>query len=68
MENYQAICNALCSTLRLTRQFDDLESLKHIQEGKERYVVAKFAGNYTKRIRVTMDSGSAMIKDVVNHL
>ena len=68
MENYQAICDTLCSTLRLTRQFNDLESLKHIQEGKERYVVAKFDGNYTKRIRVTMDSGSAMIKDVVNHL
>ena len=68
MENYQAICNALCSTLRLTRQFDDLESLKHIQEGEERYAVAKFDGNYTKRIRVTMDSGIAMIKDIVNHL
>ena len=68
MENYQAICNALCSTLRLTRQFDDLESLKHIQEGKERYVVAKFDGNYTKRIRVTMDSGIAMIKDILRNL
>ena len=68
MENYQAICNALCSTLRLTRQFDDLESLEHIQDGKERYVVAKFDGYYTKRIRVTMDSGIAMIKDIVNHL
>ena len=68
MENYQAICDTLCSTLRLTRQFNDLESLKHTQEGKERYVVAKFDGNYTKRIRVTMDSGIAMIKDIVNHL
>ena len=68
MENYQAICNALCSTLRLTRQFDDLESLEHIKEGEERYVVASFDGNYTKRIRVTMDSGIAMIKDIVKHL
>ena len=68
MENYQAICDTLCSTLRLTRQFDDLESLKHIQEDEDRYVVAKFDGNYTKRIRVTMDSGIAMIKDIVNHL
>ena len=68
MENYQAICDTLCSTLRLTRQFDDLESLKHIQEDEERYVVAKFDSYYTKRIRVTMDSGIAMIKDVVHHL
>ena len=68
MENYQAICDKLCSTLRLTRQFDDLESLEHIKEGEERYVVASFDGNYTKRIRVTMDSGIAMIKDIVKHL
>ena len=68
MENYQAICDTLCSALRLTRQFDDLVKLEHIQEGKERYVVAKFDGNYTKQIRVTMDSGIAMVKDIVNHL
>ena len=68
MENYQAICDTLCSTLRLTRQFDDLESLEHIQDGKERYVVAKFDGYYTKRIRVTMDSGIAMIKDILRNL
>lgn len=68
MENYQAICNALCSTLRLTRNFDDLESLEHIQEGKERYVVAKFDSYYTKRIRVTMDSGIAMIKDILRNI
>ena len=68
MENYQVICNWLCGALQRTRQFNDLESLEHIQEGKERYVVAKFDGYYTKRIRVTMDSGIAMIKDIVNHL
>ena len=68
MENYQVICNWLCRALQRTRQFDELESLEHIQEGKERYVVAKFDSYYTKRIRVTMDSGIAMIKDIVNHL
>ena len=68
MENYQVICNWLCGALQRTRQFDDLESLKHIKESKESYVVAKFDGNYTKQIRVTMDSGIAMIKEIVNHL
>ena len=68
MENYQVICNWLCRALQRTRQFDDLESLEHIKEGEERYVVASFDGNYTKRIRVTMDSGIAMIKDIVKHL
>ena len=68
MENYQVICNWLCRALQRTRQFDELESLEHIKEGEERYVVASFDGNYTKRIRVTMDSGIAMVKDIVNHL
>lgn len=68
MENYQAICNALCSTLRLTRQFDDIVSLEHRQEGHERFVVATFDGGHPKTVRVTMDSGIAMIKDIVNHL
>ena len=68
MENYQAICDTLCSTLRLTRQFNDLESLKHTQEGKERYVAAKYDSYDTKRIRVTMDSGIAMIKDILRNL
>lgn len=68
MENYQAICNALCSTLRLTRNFDDLESLEHRQEGRERYVVATFDSGYTKTARVTMDSGIAMIKDILRNL
>ena len=68
MENYQVICNWLCGALQRTRQFDDLESLEHIKEGEERYVVASFDGNYTKRIRVTMDSGIAMIKDILRNL
>ena len=68
MENYQVICNWLCRALQRTRQFDELESLEHIQEGKERYVVAKFDSYYTKRIRVTMDSGIAMIKDILRNL
>lgn len=68
MENYQAICNALCSTLRLTRQFNDLEKLEHRQEGHERYVVATFDGGHIKTVRVTMDSGIAMIKDILKNL
>ena len=68
MENYQVICNWLCRALQRTRQFDELESLEHIKEGEERYVVASFDGNYTKRIRVTMDSGIAMIKDILRNL
>ena len=68
MENYQEICNLLRFTLKQTRQFDDLVKLEHLQEGRERYVVATFDGGYTKQIRVTMDSGIAMIKDIIRNL
>ena len=68
MENYQVICDTLCSTLRLTRQFDDLVKLEHIQEGEERYVVAEFTNGVTRKITVTADSGIAMIKDILRNL
>ncbi|MEE1229795.1 MAG: hypothetical protein UHM56_01675 [Phascolarctobacterium sp.] len=68
MENYQAICNALCSTLRLTRNFDDLESLEHRQEGRERYVIARFVNGSIRKITVTADSGIAMIKDILRNI
>lgn len=68
MENYQEICDLLCRTLQQTREFDDLAGLEHIQDGRERYVVARFYGGYTKQIRVTMDSGIAMIKDIIRNL
>ena len=68
MENYQAICDTLCSTLRLTRQYDDLQSLRHVEEGSERYVVAEFTNGVTRKITVTADSGIAMIKDILRNI
>ena len=68
MENYQEICNLLRFTLKQTRQYDDLQSLRHVEEGSERYVVAEFTNGATRKITVTADSGIAMIKDIVNHL
>lgn len=68
MENYQAICTFLCVTLRQTRQYDDLQSLRHVEEGSERYVVAEFTNGAIRKITVTADSGIAMIKDILKHL
>ncbi|MGM9519512.1 MAG: hypothetical protein ACI3WS_02445 [Phascolarctobacterium sp.] len=68
MENYQAICNLLCVTLRQTRQFDDLRELNHIEAGRERFVIAKFTNGSARKIDVTMDSGIAMIKDILKNL
>lgn len=68
MENYQVICSLFFLTLRQTRQYRDLESLDHVQKGEERYVIARFVNGSSRKITVTMDSGIAMIKDIVNHL
>lgn len=66
MEDKQAICNALRRTLRLTRKFEDLEYLAYDDESET--VLAGFENGGTRRIRVGLDSGYAMIKDIVNHI
>lgn len=67
MENHQLICTLLCATLRETRHYSDLESLDYTKWGEECYVIARFV-NGCRQINVTMDSGIAMVKDIVNHL
>ena len=63
MEDKQRICDRLLETLKLTRQLYDLIDLDYI-EGKE-LVVAHFEGGGKKEINVAMDSGIAMIRDII---
>ena len=66
MEYKQQICNRLLKTLQLCRYTYDLEALEYNWE--KDFVVARFKSGYTKTINVEMDSGIALIKDIVNHL
>lgn len=76
MENKQMICNALCDALRLTRNAgtgNALKELRYIPEGNGMYseVVRPIFENGTGEdgwydINVSMDSGTAMIIDIVN--
>lgn len=68
MENHQVICMLLCLTLRETRQYSDLESLDYAKKGEGRYVIARFVNGGYRKINVTMDSGIAMIKDILKYL
>lgn len=69
MENKQAICSALCETLKLTSAFQDLEALEYQQSSEwEETVQARFKGGARKRAVVSGDSGAAMIKDVIRQL
>jgi hypothetical protein len=63
MENKQLICDRLLECLYLTRQLYDLIDLDYIKE--KELVVAHFEGGGKKEINVAMDSGIAMIKDIV---
>lgn len=66
MEDKQAICDALAETLRLTRHFTDLVYLKY--DDKSETVLVLFENGCTRLIGVGMDSGYAMIHDIVEHI
>ena len=63
----QVICDLLCKTIQATQAGDDLTALRY--DPKEEIVHADFRSAYDLRqINVAMDSGWAMIKDIVNHI
>lgn len=68
MENYQVICDSLCKTLQQTRQYDDLQELQHYGFGNNRCVYAVYKNGNIRIINVSLDSGIAMIKDILKNL
>ena len=69
VEDKVKICQALARTLRLTRQYEDLIRLEY-QRGEttdRETVYAVFKGGVTA-INVSMDSGAAMIRDIMRGL
>ena len=63
----QVICDLLCKAIQATTAGDDLKALRY--DPKEEVVHADFVEAYdARRINVAMDSGWAMIKDIVNHM
>ena len=66
MENKQEILNLLLPALQATRNLFDLASLEYDREREE--VIATFTTGYTKRANVALDSGTAMIKDVLKQI
>lgn len=66
MENKQEILNLLLPALQATRNLYDLKSLEFDKEREE--VIATFTNGHTKRANVALDSGTAMIKDVLKQI
>lgn len=66
MENKQKICDLLAEALRATENAWDVVRLKYDEDDES--VEVWFVGGGNRRINVAMDSGTAMIRDIVNHL
>lgn len=68
-EDKQHICHLLLKTLRATRGYYDLIELNYKQDEqtKDETVTAVFV-NGKVAINVTMDSGEAMIRDIMRGL
>lgn len=68
-EDKAQICRALVPVLQITRNLEDLTSLEYIKRGDEdEIVIATFQSGYKKTVNVSIDSGTAMITDIIRHI
>lgn len=69
MEDKQFICDMLLNALRATDSYRDVVGITYVKskDSDESHVVIHFLSG-TRIICTTMDSGFAMIKDIINHI
>ena len=65
-EDKQKICDLLLPALQATRNLYDLQELEYSEERD--LVYATFESSYQKVVNVAMDSGTAMIRDVIGQI
>lgn len=65
-ENKQIICDMLCRTLHYTRNAADVTDIKYDADMETATVVFESGGK--RVVNVAMDSGTAMIRDIMNNL
>lgn len=69
IENKRMILNALAVALKMTRAYEDLQEIAYeVTQGDYEYAVLNFSERPTQHVDITVDSGIAIIKDVVNYL
>lgn len=66
MENKQAICDSLVETLKYTRDANDI--LTMVYNADTEIVDVVFISGGIRKINVAMDSGVAMIRDIMKNL
>lgn len=67
-EDKQAICDALCEALKLTRNYRDIQQLEYCKDERKEIVSVIFSDYTFKDINVACDSGTALIRDVMKGL
>ena len=66
MEDKDLICKELAKLLKLTRNQSDLKALRYeILDNDEEIVTVEWEGGGRKVVGVSMDSGTAMIRDIM---
>jgi len=66
IDDKQAICNLLLTTLQATRAHQNLKSLSYqMHENNDETVTASFENQSNITINVSCDSGIALIRDVI---
>ena len=67
MENKQKICDLLCETLKATRNQEDLKLIRYEEIGQDhQQAVLEYENGSCRSVNVSMDSGIAMIYDILN--
>lgn len=68
-ENKQEICDLLLKALQATRNLSDLDDLMYLRPHEDfEIVIATFSNGHQKKINVSLDSGTAMIRDIMRHI
>jgi len=69
MENKQHICDLLTETLRATRDQADLKRIRYEEIGQDHQrVVLDYEGGGHRSVNVSLDSGIAMVRDILRAL
>lgn len=66
MEDKQKICDLLLPALQETSNLQDLENLTYNENSET--VIATFCYGRKKKVNVHLDSGTAMISDIVRQI
>ena len=66
MEDKQAICDALLTTLQLTRRYEDIQSIDY--DAANETVTVTYNEISHRSINVECDSGIAMIQDILKNI